>query len=108
MMKKLPGYEKAEELIALYKKAGFSDEETAKELMTIEKLVLAELVGEIEQKMTPAEKQSFDDFLKNGPKPEEIASFLKLEPTELAQKIDSKLQNLIDRFKQEIAAKQAS
>jgi len=101
----LPGYEKTKELITLYRQAGFTNEEISRELLTIEKLIFAELVGEIEERMSEEEKKRFDDFLKVPREPEEIAQFLKINKEEISLKIESRLQELISDFKNALASK---
>lgn len=100
MVSKLPGYEQAQQLTRLYKKAGFSDEEIAEELVIMENLLLDELITETEQQMNEEEKEKFDKFLQRGPKSEEIAAYLKLDSKKIAAKIESRLQETIDQYQQ--------
>lgn len=101
---KLPGYEKAKELIALYKKAGFCDEEIASEMLEIEKLILGEIFADVQEKMSREEKERFERLLLLKPTPEEIARWLKLDANQITEKINSRLQSLIDEFKEKLAA----
>ena len=100
--KKLLGYKQAQELIRLYRQAGFSDQEIAEELTIVENLLLAELLEDIEEKMSDGEKKKFDEFLKNNPKPEEIARFLKLDQEKISQRIETRLQEFTNQLKKDL------
>lgn len=100
--KKLPGYEETQELIRLYRQAGFTDKEIAEELTTINNLLLVELIGGIEEEMSDEEKRKFDEFLKKKPSPEEIARFLQLDQEKIAQEVKSRLQKFISQLKKDM------
>lgn len=108
MNQKLPGYEKAQELVKLYRQVGFSDGEIAEEMIIMENLLLAELIEEVEGKMSEEEKRKFDAFLDQNPKPEEIAKFLNLDKEEINQKIEARLQEFIDQLKQDLVESELS
>ncbi len=108
-MQKLPGYNQAQELVKLYRKVGFKNEEIAEQLITIEKLIFAELVVETEEGMNEEDKKKFDQFLlEKSPSPEEIAEFLKLDKQTLAQKIESKIQQLVDQLTEDLTKAELS
>lgn len=102
MNQKLAGYKQAQELIKLYRQVGFSDEEIAEELTIMENLLLAEVIEEVEAKMSEEEKKKFDEFLKKKPQPEEIAQFLKLDKEKINQKIETRLREFIDQLKKDL------
>lgn len=108
MNQKLPGYKQAQELIKLYRQVGFSDKEIAEELTIMENLILAEVIEDIEEKMSDEEKKRFDEFLKKKPQPEEIAQFLKLNKEKINQKIETRLQKFIDQLKQDLVQSELS
>jgi len=102
MNQKLAGYQKAQELVKLYRQVGFSDEEIAEELTVMENLILAELIDEVETKMSEEEKKDFDEFLDRKPEPGKIAQFLKLDKEKINQKIEGRLQEFTDQLKQDL------
>lgn len=108
MAQKLPGYHQAQELIKLYQKAGFTNEEILKQLATIEELIFAELVAEIEEGMNEEEKREFDKFLEKSTTPEEIAKFLKLNREELTQKMEGRIQKFIDQLTEDLTRAELS
>ena len=109
MIQKLPGYDQAQELVKLYRKVGFTSEEIAEQLITIEKLIFAELVTETETGMNEEDKKKFDKFLlEKSPSPEEIAKFLKLDKQTLSQKIERKIQQLVDQLTEDLTKAELS
>lgn len=108
MNQKLAGYKQAQELVKLYRQVGFSDEEIAEELTIMENLLLAEVIEEVEKRMSDEEKKKFDEFLKKKPEPEEIAQFLKLDKEKINQKIETRLQESTDQLKKDLVESELS
>lgn len=108
MAQKLPGYNQAQKLIKLYRKAGFTDSEIAEQLTILEELIFAELVSEIEKGMSEEGKRQLDKFLEKSPSPEAIAKFLQLDKGELSKKIERKIQEFVDQLTEDITKAELS
>jgi DNA-binding transcriptional MerR regulator len=95
---KLPGYEKSQELIKLLRNKGFSDKEISQKLLNLEREILAEIVLEIEGKMSPQRRSAFDQYLKVYRTPEEVKNYLKLDQAVVSAALNEKLQKVIEKL----------
>jgi hypothetical protein len=102
MKQKLPGYQQAQKLIKLYQKAGFSNEEIADRLTTLEELIFTEIVVEIEEGMSKQKRAAFDRFLAKAPTPEKIAKFLNLDQKKMNQKIEKKIEDFTNQLEADL------
>lgn len=98
----LPGYEETQELIELYRKVGFTEEEITERLLALERLLQEEIFAGILNSLSEAEKKQFDQFLVNLPSGEEVAKFLKLDSQKIKGQIKGKLRALVDQLKEEV------
>ena len=105
MKQKLPGYNQAQKLIELYRRAGFNDQEIAEELVLLEELILAEIIHEVELGLDEEKKRELDQLSLNSSSPLKIAELLGLTQEDLSLKIEQKTQAFIDQLEQDLVLK---